>query len=172
MGFGKDGKGVIFRQRDLVTLLTLGPSVVVKQDNVPAITDSFRVIKSEGIAHIEGATLVDGDGPLEVWLVSDDLGLTEIAEAIAVTAGVPLSREDRVGNERAMRPVFFLGFLEFTGEVAGANNRVFTWDRTIRWTFGDSVSFAIVAINRGSGALTTGGSIRFYHTAYGVWVGA
>ena len=172
MGFGKDGKGVIFRQRATVTLGTLAPSVVVKQNSVPAITDSFRVIKSEGVAHIEGATLVDGDGPLEVWLVSDDLGVTEIAEAIAVTAGIPLSREDRVGNERALRPVFYLGLLRFTAQVAGAMNMEFSWERNIRWTFGDSVSFAIVVLNRGSGALTTGGTVRFYHTAYGVWVGA
>ncbi len=172
MGFGKDGKGVIFRQRDTITLLTLAAQTALKQNNPPAIVDSLRILKTEGVASIRGATSVDGDGPIELWLVSDDLTVAEITEAIAVSAGIPLSREDRVGNERAMRPVFYLCTLQF---MAGGNaeaDQIVEWSRNIRWTFGDEASFSIVALNRGNSPLTTGGSVDLYHQAFGVWVGA
>ncbi len=172
MGFGKDGKGVIFRQRDTITLLTLGALTALKQNNPPALADSLRIIKSEGIASIRGATSVDGDGPIELWLASDDLTTAEIVEAIAVTGGIPLSREDRVGNERAMRPVFYLGILQNIAIGNAEGGWKVEWSRNIRWTFGDEASFTIVAFNRGSSALTTGGSIDMYHTVFGVWVGA
>ncbi len=172
MGFGKDGKGVIFRQRTSITLGTLAAFTVVKQQNTPALVDSLRIIKSEGVASMSGAALVEGDGPIELWLVNDDLSITEIAEAIVSTAGQPLSREDRIGNERSMRAVFYLLTLPFVAGAAGSNELIHEWERTIRWTFGDESAFSIVAINAGSGALTTGGRVDFYHTAYGVWVGA
>ncbi len=172
MGFGRDGKGVIFRQRDTITLGTLGAQALVKQNNPPAIADSLRIIKSEGVASVRGATSVDGDGPIELWLVSDDLSPTEITETLSVALGLPLSREDRVGNERAMRPVFYLGVLQFMAGSNAESNQVVEWSRNIRWTFGDEASFSIAALNRGNSPLTTGGSIDLYHTAYGVWVGA
>ncbi len=171
MGFGKDGKGVIFRQHDVITLLTLGARGVVKQDNPPAVVDSFRMIKSEGTASMRSATLDESDGPIEIWLVSDDLSPTEIAECISVGAGVPLSREDRVGNEVATRPCFYLGVLEFV-PIGVGGRVVIEWAKTIRWTFGDTTSFSLCAYNLGISALVTGGLISLRHTAYGVWVGA
>ncbi len=174
MGFGKDGKGVIFRQRGNIILGTLSTGVTVKQAAAPVIVDSLRVIKSTGVAHLSGGTFVDGDGPIELWLVSDDLSVAEISEAIGATAGIPLSREDRIGNERTMRPVFYLGILPFVQvtSTAAAKANYIEWERNIRWTFGDEASFSIVAFNAGTGQLTTGGRIDFHHIAYGVWVGA
>ncbi len=171
MGFGKDKKGVIFRQRDVITLLALGGQTVVKQDNPPAVVDSMRIIKSEGVASVRGATLVEGDGPIELWLISDELTVAEVAEALGAQAGIPLHRSDRVGEERAMRPTFYLGVLEFV-PIGLGGKVVLEWSKTIRWTFGDEAGFAIAALNRGNDALTTGGAIDLYHTAYGVWVGA
>jgi len=171
MGFGKDKKGVIFRQRDAITLLTLGGQTALKQNNPPAVVDSFRMIKSEGACSIRNGTLVEDDGPVELWLASDDLSVGEIAEAIAAGSGIPLNRGDVTGNEQALRPVWYLGALEFAPKGVGAKV-MFEWSRTIRWTFSDETAFTLVAVNRGSSALTTGGSLDFFHTAFGVWVGA
>ncbi len=170
MGFGKDGKGVIFEMKDVITLLALGTSAVVKEDNVPAFTDSFRVLKTKGVASIEGATLVDGDGPVLLYLVNDQLTTGEITEKI--NAGGPLSREDTTKADEAMRPVFYLGKMDFRPPTATQEAPTLEWERSIRWTFGDAKGFAVVAFNMGSGSLTTGGIVRFQHTLYGVWVGA
>ncbi len=171
MGFGKDKKGVIFRQIDTIVLLTLASGVVVKQNNPPAMTDSFRMLKSEGTAQMLGATFVQDDGPVDIWLASDDLSEAEIAIVFGDTAGFPLSRGDIGGSDAAMRPVFYLGTLDFVPGNLG-QKVVMEWSRTIRWTFDDSAGFVIVAVNRGSGALTTGGQVGLQHTAFGVWVGA
>ncbi len=170
MGFGKDGKGVIFRQRDSLGLTTLAANTFRKQDNPPTVTDNFRVIKSEGFGHIDGATFVDTDGPLGVFLVSDDLSTAEILEAYQ-TAGAPLNRGDVVGSAQAERPIYYLGLIKFSPADNGVKNWI-EWSKTIRWTFNGATNFAIAVVNIGSGALTTGGSFRFYHTAFGVWVGA
>lgn len=171
MGFGKDGLGVLFRQQDTISLTTLAPATVRAQSNPPAVIDSLRIIKSEGYAHIEGATFVDGDGPLALYLASGDLSTTEVAEAIETTAGQPLRRDDLIGDEQALRPVYYLGMIENSVADNGAR-KMMEWSWNIRWTFGEANAFTIVAVNVGSGALTTGGTIRFHHTAFGVWVGA
>ncbi len=172
MGFGKDKKGVIFEQEDAITLLTLASEAALKQDAVPAVTDSLRIIKSEGVAHMQSATANEGDGPVRLYLCSDDLSVAEIAEKIGSAAGQPLSREDRIGNEQAMRPVFYLATLRAIPSLLPGQGVLVEWSKTIRWTFGDGKSFTIVAWNMGTGALDTGAIIRFHHTAYGVWVGA
>ncbi len=175
MGFGKDKKGVIFEQEDAITLLTLASETALAQDNIPAMTDSLRIIKSEGMASIEGATLVDGDGPIRLYLASGDLTMTEIAEKIAQgggAAGGPLARDDITSGEEMLRPVFYLGMIDFRSQTDTAPTPRLEWSKTIRWTFGDTAGFQLVAWNHGSGALTTGGKLRFHHTAFGVWVGA
>ncbi len=171
MGFGKDKKGVIFRQRGSITLGTLASVTAVKQNSVPAVTDSFRMIKSEGKASLEGATFVDLDGPVELWLCSDDLSVAEIAECISAGAGQPLSREDIIGTEQANRPCYYLGQVEFALQGGSDPMGYIEWAKTIRWTFGDGTAFTLMAFNAGA-ALTAGGVLRFFHQAYGVWVGA
>ncbi len=171
MGFGKDGKGVIFLQEDGVSLGTLATETSTKQAAVPAFTDSFRVIKSEGHGHVEFATAVEGDGPVAIYLVSDDLSIAEIDEVFS-SAGKPLSREDVVGQAEVMRPIFYLTQFKIGPDAAGEDRIYFEWSKTIRWTFGDAKGFVLVFRNEGSGALTAGCVPRFVHKAYGVWVGA
>ncbi len=173
MGFGKDKKGVIVRNTDIITLGTLAAVTALKQDNALAMTDSLRILKTEGRAHIEGSTLVEGDGPIGLYLVSTDLSNAEIAAAI--NSDGPVSRQDTVQEDLSMRPVYKLGELEFAPHTAASKQAILEWSRTIRWTFGDGGSggsFGIVAFNYGSNALTTGGIVRFTATHFGVWVGA
>lgn len=171
MGFGADGKGVIFRQLDVVTLLTLAAVTMLKQDNPPAMTDSFRMLKSEGHGTLEGGAQVQGDGPIEIYLASDDLSVAEIAAVLGDVAGFPLARDDIGGSQVALRPVFYLTQVPFT-DGNGGKDIDFEWSKPIRWTWGDTAGFTIAAFNRGSGSLTTGGILRFQHTAFGLWVGA
>ncbi len=169
MGFGKDKKGVIFRQRDIISLDSLGATNGVKQDNPPAVIDSLRIIKSEGSGSV--ATGGTTGGPVELWLVSDDLSVAEIQEAISSGGGQPLNRGDVVGDARALRPVFYLTQVEMHSATAGAV-RAFEWSETIRWTFGEATAFSLFAFNSGIAAVNASTQLRFNHTAFGVWVGA
>ncbi len=171
MGFGKDKKGVIFRQEDLISLGTLVSETAVKQSMPPAMTDSFRMIKSEGTANLEFAAQVEGDGPIELLLASDDLSVAEITEVVGKSDGQPLSRDDIDGGQVTLRPVWSLGLIPFVPQSLGLSITM-SWSKTIRWTFGDSAGFTLVARNVGSGVLTTGAFLRFRHTAFGLWVGA
>ncbi len=171
MGFGKDKKGVIFRQAVTISLGTLGPLATTKQASPPAMTDSFRMLKSEGQGTLEFATQVEGDGPVELYLASDDLSTTEITAVLGDSTGFPLARDDIGGTDVALRPVFYLAQVPFVPGSVG-KSIAFEWSRPIRWTFGDTSGFTMTAFNRGSGVLTTGGFIRCQHTAYGLWVGA
>lgn len=173
MGFGKDKKGVMIKITDMITLLTLGSRINVKQDNPLAMSDSFRSLKIEGRAHIEGATLVDGDGPVGLYLVSTDLSNAEIAEAI--NADGPVSRQDTVTEDTVMRPVFYLGQIQFAPSNAGRGDKLMEFSKKIRWTWGDGGtggSFGISAFNLGTGALTMGAVCIVDATLFGIWVGA
>ncbi len=166
----------MIRNTDTITLLTLGPQALELQDAPLVMTDSFRMLKTEGSFVLEGATLVDGDGPLDLYMVSTDLSVAEMAECIALDG--PASREDRVGSERVMRPVWKLtdSPISFRPPAAGGDDQsIGSWARSMRWTFGDggaTGSFGVAAYNLGSGALSTGATLKFTALHYGVWVGA
>ncbi len=175
MGFGKDGKGVMIRNTDTITLLTLGSLAVEIQDSPLVMSDSFRMLKTEGSYSLECATFIAGDGPIDLYLVSTALTAVEIAAAIA--ADGPLSREDTVLANTAMRPVFKLtdSPIPFRPPAVTADEPIGAWSRPMRWTYGDggsTGSFGVAAFNLGMSALTTGGQVRFTAIHYGVWVGA
>ncbi len=171
MGFGKDGKGEIITDFDVVTLGTLADNTALKQDNPLVIGDDFRVIKLELAA--DWRAVATGDGPVALYFADDEMSTAEIQEA--VDANGPLNRNDRERMEQATRPVFLLGiFPEFkTGHptlLHGAEGQVGTINKTIRWTFSNPEGWTIVAINRTGGALTTGGIISLSAKFFGVWV--
>ncbi len=168
MGFGKDGKGVIIRERTTISLGTLASNTVVKQDAPLVLGEDFRMIKSEIFAALEGATAAAGDGPIVVGLANDELTVAEIAEAIQVDG--PLDRNDRVAEEQAMRAVFPLFQLEFAEQTAKNSWRYLPFENTIRWTFSNPEGWTLWAVNMGSSALATGGVIQLLNKFYGVWV--
>lgn len=171
MGFGKDGKGVMIRESDSITLGTLSGGVAVKQSNPLAITEDFRLIKAEIFATLTGATFVEDDGPILVGISSDELTVAEIAECLQ--ADGPLGPDDRLAMERAERPVWPI-FLFRNDNQAGTDhfllNNGLPIEKTLRWTFSNSSGFTWFAYNLGTGALTTGGVVRFHAKYYGVWV--
>ncbi len=169
MGFGKDGKGVIFTQKDLITLGTLSAATAIKQATPPQILDDFRMIKMELSALLTGHTV--GEGPIHLYLVNDELSVAEIAEAI--DAEGPLNRNDRLRTERASRAVFLIGSFGAAGsteEVHGHDGQEGIVTKTIRWTFSNPEGWALVAFNDSGATLTTGAIIRLVVKYFGVWI--
>ncbi len=168
MGFGKDGKGVIIRERDTITLGALNSLAVVKQDNPLVIGDDFRMIKAQILPYLSGATPVENDGPVIIGIADDELSVTEIAECL-VAAG-PLDRNDNLANERAMRPVFEIAQLPFVDDTSETVQYVLPLEKVVRWTFSNPEGWTLFAFNNGGSALTTGGVISLLNKFYGVWV--
>jgi len=171
MGFGKDGKGVIIRDHDIVTLGTLATLAALKQDNPLAITEDFRMLKASIFASLSDASLVEGDGPLIIGICDDELTAAEIAECM--TASGPLDPSDNLRNERAMRPVFPLAQMSFLPLNAGGHSAV-KWEEPIvskqAWTYSNANGWAIFIFNAGDSGLTTGGIVTIDSTFFGVWV--
>ncbi len=169
MGFGKDGKGVIITQADLVTLGTLANNAYIKQAGAIAISEDFRLIKVELAAEMVGGT--GGESPLHVYLTNDELTVAEVAEAITVAG--PVDRNDRVAQEQAERAVFLLGSFRVTSNNAhihGPKAQQAIIEKTIRWTFSNPEGWSIGVFNQSGGTLTTGAVMRFVAKYFGVWV--
>ncbi len=169
MGFGKDGKGVIITETDLITLGTLANNTVLKQDSALVLTEDFRIISMELTTVLVGNTAAEN--PISLYLVNDELTVAEIKEAIEVNG--PLGRSDRLNQERAERAVFLLG--TFTGGGAnvhfhGKDGQNTVVNKTIRWTFSSAQGWSIVAFNHSGAALTTGAVVRFLSKYFGVWL--
>ncbi len=169
MGFGKDGKGVIITDDDIITLSTLANNASIKQSAPPAITEDFRMIKMELSATLVGNTSTEN--PIDLYLVNDELTVAEIAASISGPG--PLGRSDRGGQELAERAIFLLG--TFAGVDAnlplkGADGQEGVINKTVRWTFSDAQGWAIAAHNRSGGTLTTGSVIRLATKFFGVWL--
>lgn len=166
MGFGKDGKGVIMRNADSITLGALASGAAVKQGTPLAIEEDFRMLKYDVWLQIEGTIQSD-----EGWLIGiadNELSVTEIAEAIVVDG--PLDRNDRLKEEQATRPVFVLGSMPQVGQ---GNHNVGHWahiEGTLRWSFSDAEGFTLFAFNASGVPLTTGAVIKVIAKYYGVWI--
>ncbi len=170
MGFGKDGKGVIIRDQNVITLGTLAADAVVKQTGPLALTEDFRMLKSEHWVTIQNATKVEADGPLIYGLANDELSVAEIAECLNVNG--PLDPSDRGNQEQAERAVFPIAIIDFVEGTAREEhfNDGKPYMHKKPWTYSKAAGFTTFAYNMGSGALTTGGQIRFNNIYYGVWV--
>ncbi len=169
MGFGKDGKGAIITQKDLITLGTLTAANSIKQATGIALTEDFRLIKMELSAMLTGFTA--GEGPIHLYLCNDELSTTEINEAI--NASGPVDRNDRVAQERAERAVFLVGSFGASAaseELHGADGQEFLVNKTIRWTFSNPEGWSLVAFNDSGATLTTGAIVRFVAKYFGVWL--
>ncbi len=175
MGFGKDGKGVIIKEAATQPLLTLASNTglfLASGNTVGAsLKIRFRSLKVEYTGIINGAAVVDGDGPIDLYLVDGDLTVAEAEEAIELAG--PVAANDRVAAERAMRWVKYMGQIWFVEQTANAENphlRRAVIEMTTRWTFGIDKGWRWMAYNSGSGALTTGATIKVTAKHFGVWV--
>ncbi len=171
MGFGKDGKGAILRERIVGGAL----GALSAQDLVLAIglaiTEDFRILKSEVYAHITNLTAGQGSGLL-FGIANGDLTAPEMEESIE--AGGPLDRNDRIPSEQAERNVKILGAV--AKSEAAATEAWVTNDQgglmltsKHRWTYSNPEGWDWWIYNMG-GSLTTGATLQLYAVHYGVWV--
>ncbi len=164
MGFGKDGKGVIIRERDTITLGALATITAIKSGSQINPTDDFRLIKTEYFIGVEGMT--SGEGPVLIGLADNELSVTEIAGSIG--ADGPVDRNDRGGEEAATRAVWVLDAI-FSQVFPGGSSST-KGEKTFRWTFSNPEGWTFFAFNNDPNTLTTGTIVHFYAVHYGVWV--
>ncbi len=171
MGFGKDNKGAIIRELTAITLGALGAQDAVIAGG-PAITDSFRIIKSEVEMVITGLTDNEGGG-IYLGLANGALSAAQIEVAME-TVG-PLSRSDRVNTEQAERYTKLLGGVDGIVEGPATVLRLINKqgghivEETIRWTFTNTAGWNWFLYNLGS-AMTTGATAQVLAKHFGVWI--
>ncbi len=177
MGFGKEGKGAIITEKDVITLAALANAVAIKQANPLAITDDFRILKSEYSISLTNLGAVD-DLPIDIYMVNNDINVAGIAGAI--TAQGPLNKSDRNLAELAERGVFLLGTFSANDQIPvvggtysllGPKGQRGVVEKNVRWTFTKGVGWSLAAFNASGGVLATGAVVRFSAKHFGVWVG-
>ncbi len=167
-GFGKDGKGVIIKEDISQVLGTLaGGAAIIVATSKATFQSAFRMLKSEITAQITGMTGGESDGTLMLGIANGGLSVAEIEAAIELNG--PLSRSDRVNNELAMRPVWYIG--RFSGPGFSATRQHLDGVYKRAWTFGETDGWNLFVHNVGATALTTGSTARIKATHFGVWVG-
>ncbi len=174
MGFGKDGLGVIQKYQDSITVGALAGGTAVKSNTILAITDDFRLIKSQVVAAIEGLTAGEGNFLL-FGICNSDLTAAEIAAGLE--AGGPLNRNDRDQQELAERFIRIMGAVrtertpasevvkQVVNEMGGP-----LLSENVRWTFSKGVGYSYFLYNYDNSTLTTGATLRSHVTNFGVWV--
>ncbi len=171
MGFGKDGKGAMIRERTTVALSTLAAGTAIKLTGGVTLQEDFRILKSQLTAIVHGLTAGDGVGLL-LGICNGELSAAEIAEAINTDG--PADRNDRVEQEEAERWVKVLGALEGAIESttvmfhnAEGGPIITSKDR---WTYSDPEGWAFFVFNATGSVMSTGANAEVTATHFGVWV--
>ncbi len=167
----KEGPAII-RETVLITLGSLADVTAIKGVQATAITDDFRIIKTEFQAFATAVTTQEFFG-MSLHLVNDDLTAVQIANAI-ITDG-PTNKSDRDKVEAANRFLKLMATSD-TPERAntvqgmrGPGNAEFI-SHTVRWSFNKGVGWNWAIFNDSGSQLTTGGLVKIKATHYGVWI--
>ncbi len=176
MGFGKDGKGAIIKERTQVTLGALASGDFAQADSLVLLDMDFRSLKSDVTAVVRGITASEGNGMI-LYMVQ---GILTAAEAEAsIEQNGPIRMGERIEEEVAERWVRRLGI---TQGVATGTERVFLNEAgggllslKPRWTFRRGRTATEGGWNWGvynaGETITTGAVVDLIATHYGVWVG-
>jgi len=168
MGFGKDHKGAIIRETQLLTLGGLAAGASIKAGAL-TLGDDFRILKTEWQISQRGNWGAVGDEVI-IGIADNELSVAEIAECI--DADGPLDRNDNLANERAMRPVWTL--IDIKGKsttvVEEVPNDGMMMTFNLRWTFSNPEGWTFFGHNPLGGALTTGAVFFITAKHFGVWV--
>ncbi len=165
-----DKTGVMIREKDELSLSTLGADIVLKFQQL-SFTDGFRMLKSNLFLDVAGLTAGEGQG-LKLGLASSNLSPTEIKEALEVNG--PIFRGQRTEKEQARRPVWLVAGLRNLDPSATQASFVSENGGTMivvkpQWTFPKGSPYVWFIYNRG-GALTSGAVCSLSGTHFGVWV--
>ncbi len=168
MGFGKDGKGVIVRETQTITVGGLTSGTTIKGGTL-TLSEDFRILKTEYLITQIGNWGAIGD-EVVIGIADNELSVGEISECISIDG--PLDRNDNVGHERSMRPVWLL--LDLKGDSTTTvkeppnDGQMMTFN--LRWTFSDPEGWTWFAFNPLAGSLTAGAVFNIIAKHYGVWV--
>ncbi len=171
MGFGKDGKGAILKERVKITVGNLAADTGILSTSgnriSDALQDDFRIIKTEYIVTKRDQT--GGEGTLLLGIADGELSLAEIEENIELAG--PVDRNDRISTERAERPVWVLGHMGDNDDLVGVGSGGFqpTREKVLRWTFSNPEAWDWFVYNSGT-ILTAGTIVEIYAKHFGVWV--
>ncbi len=173
MGFGKDGKGIMIREDQTITLGALADQAAVLI-NAVQLDEDFRILKTEIVATLKGLTQGEGSGL--ILLLTEGLLTVAQVEGVMELNG-PLAPRDTAAMEIASRWVRTCGVTSH--EVSEEANFHSKYDGpmlevTPRWTFqrrrtATEGGWNWVVYNNGK-LLTTGATVQIKATHYGVWV--
>ncbi len=176
MGFGKDGKGAIVKEKTTLTLGALAADDTVLADSAVQLDMDFRILKSDITAVAKGVTSLEGQG-LVLYMTEGDLSASEVEVNIEQNGPVRLGQQ--IEEELASRWVRRVGIT--IGPTVNETERVFRnkyggglLEINPRWTFrrgrtATEGGWNWVAYNSGE-TITTGATVVILCTHYGVWV--
>ncbi len=174
MGFGKDGKGVIITEdrSQAIGALVAGAAILI--GTKLAMTDSFRMLKTEALALVTAITSGE-DGQLAIGIAHGDLTVGEIALELAVQG--PTDRGKTEEQRQAERAVFLVGAISGDVDTVGSfldkmTNSPFLTPK-VGWTFPDEgIGWNWFVYNFSQASFTTGATVHLSAKHFGVWVGA
>ncbi len=170
MGFGKDGLGVIINEKRSQALGTLAADTAIIIGTKLVILERFRMLKSEMLCTLRGATSGEARG-LALYLFDGDYTLAEIDQALENNG--PLGPNDTVQSSITERFSKLVGvFDDETGtesQIHDAMSNAPMVTTKPRWTFARTKSWNWVLYNHGA-ALTTGSTVHIQAKSFGVWV--
>ncbi len=171
MGFGKDNKGVIIRERFTHSLGALVDGDVEITAKTLAITEDFRIIKTELSATIE--LTADAGAHGSVFGIANGVLTAAQIEACLELNG-PSGPSARPAAEAAERFCKTLGV--FQNPSGGLECSLIGVDggplirETIRWTFTDTDQWVFWVYNNTGVTMQTGNIVNVLATHYGVWL--
>ncbi len=176
MGFGKDGKGAIIKEKTGITLGALAADAIVQNNSLVLLDMDFRILRSDITCVIRGATSLEGVG-LILYMTQ---GILSAAEAEAnIEQNGPVRLGEKIEEEIASRWVRRVGIT--TGPTVNETERVMKnkyggalLDLEPRWTFrrgrvATEGGWNWAIYNDGA-TLTSGAIADVIATHYGVWV--
>ncbi len=176
MGFGKDGKGAIVKEKTQFALGALASQDVVSANSAVLIDSDFRILRTDLTAVLIGMTSLEGQG-LILYMSEGDLTAAEVE--LNIEQNGPVSMGDQIGQEIAQRWVRRVAIS--VGPTVNETERVFRnehngglLDIKPRWTFrrrrtATEGGWNWDVYNDGQ-SLTSGGICHILATHYGVWV--
>lgn len=164
LGFGKDGKGVIIRERRLIVITSLASGTAIfSTGSIISLGCQFRMIKCEGTVFWRNPTAGE-----MCWIGLASLDTTVAQIKSCVENNGPTRPSDQDEELNSMRPVYILGHLQAQTE---SGHMSFDFEKTIRWTFNEDVGYAMFAYNPNTVAISGNGSdVIVMSKSFGVWV--
>ncbi len=176
MGFGKDNKGAIVKEKTTLALVGLVADDLVTVDSAVVLDMDLRILRSDITAVIRAGTATEGVG-LILYMAEGVLAAT--TQEANIEQNGPLRRGDQIGEEVASRWVRRVGIV--TTPIGSDTDGLFRnkydgglLDLTPRWTFqrartGTEGGWNWSVYNSGA-TITTGATVDILATHYGVWV--